>query len=246
MTRLAWYRTSPRSASATATFRPFSKPARIARMATMCLTTAAFALSWGARQPSDGRFTIHYYDTVLPVAPRTYVQILGHRLDQLETALGSEHAALLELKAVYQLLLTIPHRTETDPERLAARHRETEIAHQKFARLLETSGDIRDFITENVPLFNGTPGDPRSFDLLDELLHDQVYRLAYWRVAGEEINYRRFFDINALAAIPTEDPRGFAETHRLIFRLVPEGIVTGLRIDHPYGLYAPRHYIRPF
>ena len=73
-------------------------------------------------QLSDGRFTIHYYDTVLPVAPRTYVQILGYRLDQLEAALGSEHTALLELKAVYQLLLTIPHRTETDPERLAARH----------------------------------------------------------------------------------------------------------------------------
>ncbi len=195
-------------------------------------------------QLSDGRFTIYYYDTVLPVAPRTYVQVLGHRLDQLEDALGSEHAALLELKAVYHLLLTIPHRTETDPERLAARHRETEIAHQKFARLLETSGDVRDFITENVRLFNGTPGDPRSFDLLDGLLHDQVYRLAYWRVAGEEINYRRFFDINELAAIRTEDPRVFAETHRLIFRLVREGIVTGLRIDHPDGLYAPGEYFR--
>ena len=195
-------------------------------------------------QLSGGRFTIHYYDTVLPVAPRTYVQILGHRLDQLESALGSEHAALLELKAVYQLLLTIPHRTETDPERLAARHREAEIAHQKLAKLLETSGDVRDFITENVRLFNGTPGNSRSFDLLDGLLHDQVYRLASWRVAGEEINYRRFFDINELTAIRMEDPRVFAATHRLIFRLVREGIVTGLRIDHPDGLYAPGEYFR--
>ena len=195
-------------------------------------------------QLADGRFTIHYYDTVLPVAPRTYVQILGHRLDELEASLGSEHTALLELKAVHQLLLTIPHRTETNPERLAARHRETEIAHQKFASLLETSGDIRDFITENVRLFNGTPGNPRSFDLLDGLLNDQVYRLAYWRVAGEEINYRRFFDINELAAIRMEDPRVFAETHRLIFRLVREGTVTGLRIDHPDGLYAPGEYFR--
>jgi hypothetical protein len=134
-------------------------------------------------QLSDGRFTIHYYDTVLPVAPRTYVQILGHRLDQLEAALGPENRALLELKAIYELLLTIPRRTETNLERLAARYREAEIAVQKFAGLLETSGDVRDFITENVRIFNGTPGDPRSFDLLDELLHDQVYRLAYWRVA---------------------------------------------------------------
>ena len=193
---------------------------------------------------SDGRFTIHYYDTVLPVAPRTYVQILGHRLAELEAALGPEHATVLELKSVYQMLLTIPHRTETDRELLAARHREADIAYQKFAKLLEASGDVRDFIAENVRLFNGTPGDPRSFDLLDGLLHDQVYRLAYWRVAGEEINYRRFFDINELAAIRTEDPRVFAETHRLIFRLVREGIVTGLRIDHPDGLYAPGEYFR--
>src|SRR5262249_1581354 len=156
-----------------------------------------------------------YYDTVLPVAPRTYVQILGHRLDQLEAALGAENRALLELKAIYELLLTIPRRTETNLERVAARHREAEIAIQKFADLLQTSGDVRDFITENVRLFNGTPGAPRSFDLLDGLVHDQVYRLAYWRVAGEEINYRRFFDINELAAIRMEDPRVFAETHRL-------------------------------
>src|SRR5207245_2925260 len=124
------------------------------------------------------------------------------------------------------------------------RHRETEIAHQKFASLLETSGDIRGFIPAHLRLFTGTPGDPRSFDLLDGLLNDQVYRLAYWRVAGEEINYRRFFDINELAAIRTEDPRVFAETHRLIFRLVREGTVTGLRIDHPDGLYAPGEYFR--
>jgi len=193
---------------------------------------------------SDGRLTIRYYDTVLPVAPRTYVQILGHRLAELEVALGPEHATLLELKSVYQMLLTIPHRTETDRELLAARHRETDIAYQKLAKLLEESGDVRDFISENVRLFNGAPGDPRSFDLLDGLLHDQVYRLAYWRVAGEEINYRRFFDINELAAIRTEDPRVFAETHRLILRLVREGIVTGLRIDHPDGLYAPGEYLR--
>src|SRR6185369_5231877 len=195
-------------------------------------------------QLADGRFTIHYYDTVLPVAPRTYVQLLGHRLDQLEAALGAENSALLELKAVHELFLTIPRRTETNPERLAARYREAEIAVQKLATLLETSGDIRDFIAENVRIFNGTPGDPRSFDLLDGLVHDQVYRLAYWRVAGEEINYRRFFDINELAAIRTEDPRVFAETHRLILRLVREGIVTGLRIYLLDGPAAPGEYFR--
>ncbi len=190
----------------------------------------------------EGALVIRYYDTVLPVAPRTYVQLFRHRLPELERALGSAHPALLALKQVHDLFLTLPHRTETDPERLAARHREKEIAAQKLRELLAASGDIRDFIEDNVRRFNGTPGDPASFDLLDGLLRDQVYRLAFWRVAGEEINYRRFFDINELAAIRMEDPRVFAETHRLVLRLVREGIVTGLRVDHPDGLYSPAEY----
>ena len=93
-------------------------------------------------------------------------------------------------------------------------------------------------------LFNGTPGDPHSFDLLDDLLGEQAYRVAYWRVAGEEINYRRFFDINELAAIRMEVPEVFEETHRLVFDLVGRGVVTGLRVDHPDGLYAPAEYLR--
>ena len=82
---------------------------------------------------------------------------------------------------------------------------------------------VRAFLEDNVRLFNGTPGDPHSFDLLDELLGEQAYRLAYWRVAGEEINYRRFFDINELAAIRMEEPEVFEETHRLVFDLVGRG-----------------------
>src|SRR5262249_29916275 len=91
-------------------------------------------------------------------------------------------------------------------------------------------------------IINGTPGDPRSFDALDALLSDQAYRLAFWRVAAEEINYRRFFDINDLAAIRMELPEVFDETHRLLFDLVANGAVTGLRIDHPDGLYLPNEY----
>src|SRR5207344_2315307 len=86
-------------------------------------------------------------------------------------------------------------------------------------------------------------GNPRSFDRLDELLDGQAYRLAYWRVAADEINYRRFFDVNDLAAICTENPTVFAETHRLLFALLDEGTSTGLRIDHPDGLYDPRGYL---
>ncbi len=91
-------------------------------------------------------------------------------------------------------------------------------------------------------LFHGDPDDPTSFDLLHQLLEDQVYRLAYWRVAAEEINYRRFFDINDLAGLRTEDPLVFDAVHDLIFQWVAKGGVTGLRIDHPDGLADPPGY----
>ena len=89
-------------------------------------------------------------------------------------------------------------------------------------------------------MFNGQPGDPRSFDLLDDLLEQQCYRLAYWRVAPDEINYRRFFDVNDLAALSMEREEVFEAAHGLVLRLLAEGKVDGLRIDHPDGLYDPR------
>src|SRR5204863_7547944 len=89
---------------------------------------------------------------------------------------------------------------------------------------------------------NGEPGDPRSFDSLDELLNAQSYRLAFWRVAAEEINYRRFFDGNDLAAIRVALPKVFDAVHRLLLELVNSGAVTGRRVDHPDGLYLPREY----
>lgn len=78
---------------------------------------------------------------------------------------------------------------------------------------------------------------------LTELVAAQHYRLAYWRVADEELNYRRFFDVGTLAAIRVEDPDVFDATHRVVLDLVREGVVDGLRIDHPDGLADPRGYL---
>ncbi|HEX2439255.1 MAG TPA: malto-oligosyltrehalose synthase [Methylomirabilota bacterium] len=192
---------------------------------------------------ADG-FTVRYYDTVLPLAPRSWSRVLGHRLDELQLALGEAHPDLIELKSVISWLATIPPPPEADAERLAARRREVEAGHAKLRALLERSAAVRAHVEDTLRVFNGTPGEPHSFDLLDNLLDDQAYRVANWRVAGEEINYRRFFDINELAAIRMEVPEVFAETHRLIFSLVGEGIVTGLRVDHPDGLYEPAEYFR--
>jgi (1->4)-alpha-D-glucan 1-alpha-D-glucosylmutase len=190
----------------------------------------------------DGGFRVRYYDHVMPLAPRSWGRILGHRLAELQGRLGAEHPDLVQLKSLISWITTIPPRTETDPDRVAAGRREVEIGRARLASLLEASPAVREFVEDNVRTFNGTPGEPHTFDLLDELLADQAYRLAYWRVAGEEINYRRFFDINELAALRVEVPEVFADTHRLVFQLVGEGLVTGLRVDHPDGLYAPAEY----
>lgn len=191
----------------------------------------------------DGAFFLLYYDHRLPIAPRPSAMILRHRLTELEQTLGADHPDVLELHSILTALSHLPLRTETDQEKMIERHREKEIIKKRLATLTANCPEIRTFLEENVRLFNGTKGDPRSFDLLDTLLADQAYRLAYWRVAAEEINYRRFFDVNELIAIRTEDPSVFAATHQLVLRLLAEGKITGLRIDHVDGLYNPAGYL---
>ncbi len=192
----------------------------------------------------DGGFVVRYYSHRLPVAPKPSVQILSYRLDELIAKMGENNQHVQELQSIVTALGHLPSRHEVDPQRVVERYREKEIIKKRLSTLLSDSPPVADFVQENVKLFNGTKGDPRSFDLLDALLDDQAYRLASWRVASDEINYRRFFDINELAAIRMENPAVFTETHQLILRLLKEGSVTGLRIDHVDGLYEPSEYLR--
>jgi (1->4)-alpha-D-glucan 1-alpha-D-glucosylmutase len=188
--------------------------------------------------------SVRYYDTVMPLAPRSWGRVLGHRLAELQARTGPAHPELVELESLLAWFATLPSGAEPATGRPAAGGDEMDLGRARLAALLAQAPAVREFVEDNVRIFNGTPGDPHSFDLLDELLDDQAYRVAYWRVAGEEINYRRFFDVNELAAIRTEVPEVFAETHRLVFHLVGRGAVTGLRVDHPDGLYAPAEYFR--
>lgn len=192
----------------------------------------------------DGAFFLRYFDHHLPVAPRPGVAILAHRLGDLEHLLGREHPHVLELRSIITALTHLPLRTETDREKVIERSREKEIIKRRLAALTAASTEVRAFLEENVSFFNGVKGEPRTFDPLDRLLDDQAYRLAYWRVAAEEINYRRFFDVNELAAIRTEDPLVFAATHHLVLRLLAEKKITGIRLDHVDGLYDPAGYLR--
>jgi (1->4)-alpha-D-glucan 1-alpha-D-glucosylmutase len=192
----------------------------------------------------QGAFFIRYYEYRLPVSIKSTVRVLSHRLDALIQAAGADHADVLELQSIMTALNHLPPREELDPARLEERHREKDIVKKRLSRLVQDSPAIAAFLEDNIRQFNGTKDDAHSFDLLDGLLNEQVYRLAYWRVAAEEINYRRFFDINELAAIRMENPAVFNEVHQLVFRLLKEGTVTGLRIDHVDGLYDPGEYLR--
>lgn len=193
--------------------------------------------------PEIKAFWIMYYSMRLPLAPGTYSQLLEYPLEQLIEELGTDDPDLLEYQSILTALNYLPSRTETDPLRVAERHREKEIIKRRLTTLYDSSASIRAAIDSTVATFNGTVGEPKSFDLLDRLIDSQAYRLAFWQVAAEEINYRRFFDINDLAAIRPEDPEVFAATHDLILRLLAEGKATGLRIDHIDGLYDPEGYL---
>jgi len=192
----------------------------------------------------NGGFFIRYHDHRLPVAPKSWAMILSHRLEALIQQAGATDPHVQELQSIITALGHLPSRSERDPTRMEERYREKAISKKRLAVLIGESRLVARFIEENVGLFNGTKGEPRSFELLEGLLADQAYRPAYWRVASEEINYRRFFDINELAAIRMEEPAVFRECHALIFRLLKEGAITGLRIDHVDGLYDPGDYLR--
>ena len=188
----------------------------------------------------EGTFYVFYGERKLPIAPGTYRYILKVALKNLAEYKDDDFYA--ELQSILTALEYLPKRTETDPKRIAERTREKKIIKRRLERRCAEAPQVQHAIEKALAQINGNPGDPRSFDKLDELLNAQSYRLAFWRVAAEEINYRRFFDVNDLAAIRVELPKVFDAVHRLLLELVSTGAVTGLRIDHPDGLYLPREY----
>ena len=189
-------------------------------------------------------FFVSYYDYRFPLCPDTYGTVLEHGIDDLKRSLGENDARLAELLNIVTALPPLPTYTETDPGKVAERYGEQELIKKRIWNIARDDSPIRQFVDENLRYFNGERGNPHSFDALDDLLRNQVYRLSFWRVAADEINYRRFFDINGLGAIRMEELSVFEAFHQLVWKLVREGSVTGLRVDHPDGLYDPAGYFQ--
>ncbi len=191
-----------------------------------------------------GDFYLHYYEHQFPLTPETYGAILRLIHDALVAGGDYEEWVALELASVIHSLDFLPPYTTQDPDEVITRQREQTIVRWRLLGLFDKSEVFRTAVDEGLRALNGTAGDSISFDALAELLERQPYRLAYWRVATDEINYRRFFDINDMAAIRIENPRVFADTHRMALRLLAEGKATGVRIDHPDGLWDPESYFQ--
>ena len=191
----------------------------------------------------DGeRFSIAYFQRRFPVGSASWLLLLRCVLEKVEPLLSADHTERMELESIMTALEHLPPSTDRDPAHLQHRQRENEVIRRRLATLYVASPPIHTALDQAIVDFNGRRGEPHSFDRLEELLAEQAYRLCYWRVASDEINYRRFFDINALAAIRVEDPEVFRAVHAMIFKFIEQGWVTGLRIDHPDGLLDPQQY----
>lgn len=193
---------------------------------------------------ADGALGIAYYEHRFPVSPDSYPLLLEDVGDRMEGELGRRHEHVQELASILTALRHLPARRMLEAPAIEERNREKEIVKRRINALHATSAPFRSALIEVLEVVNGRAADPASFDRLDALLDAQSYRLAFWRVAAEEINYRRFFDISELAAVRMEEPAVFQDTHRLLTCLIGEGKIQGLRIDHPDGLKDPAAYFR--
>ncbi|MGA7539580.1 MAG: malto-oligosyltrehalose synthase [Steroidobacteraceae bacterium] len=182
-----------------------------------------------------GSFAIHYHEHRLPLDPRTYPRIL-------DAVLAIERNA--ELEKLRRLFGALPDRRGPTPEQITERNRDKEAHKRALAALAATNSGVSAALEQALAGLAGDPAEPSSFDPLHDLLEAQAFRPAYWRVASDDINYRRFFDVNDLAALRIENEAVFEATHRLVLELIGSHALDGLRIDHVDGLYDPLGYLR--
>ncbi|WP_205679019.1 malto-oligosyltrehalose synthase [Aquisphaera insulae] len=190
-----------------------------------------------------GAFHVRYGEHRFPIDPKSYCVVLDPTLRAMILQAGNEDELVIEIESILTAIRNLPPHSDTSPGRVAERRREKEVVKRRLAALVDAQPVVARAIEDALQALNGTPGQPRSFDELDRLLDAQPYRLAYWRVAQDEINYRRFFDINTLAALRTDREEVMRSTHRLILDIITRPGATGLRIDHPDGLLDPKQYL---
>jgi (1->4)-alpha-D-glucan 1-alpha-D-glucosylmutase len=188
----------------------------------------------------DGHgFVAAYYHLRLPLKTESYTELLKPIVAKIRQKLGDEHVDYANFVDVVQRLENLP--VSTNPE---SRHKTVMWINSNLKNLYDNNATIRQCVEEMLQVYNQSREGEKRFDDLARLLCEQSFRLCYWKVAGEEINYRRFFDINELICLRQENREVFEATHQLIKRLVDDGYVNGVRIDHIDGLADPAGYLQ--
>jgi (1->4)-alpha-D-glucan 1-alpha-D-glucosylmutase len=192
---------------------------------------------------NDGSFLIQYFESLFPVAPRSYHAILNLHAGRLKNSLSEETAAYHEYSGVLSSALDLARADRRVASTAQEQRLRFESTRDRLRSLMNTSPEIATLVRENVAELNGKVGDPGSVGLLQRLLAEQNYKLAFWQNMNESINYRRFFTIADLVGVRVEDPIVFESTHGYVMRLVAKNPYSGLRIDHIDGLRDPFSYL---
>jgi (1->4)-alpha-D-glucan 1-alpha-D-glucosylmutase len=182
----------------------------------------------------EGSFDVWYHEHRFPITPGDYAELIDAGLADADPA-----NAATPVRALAEGFRQLRGMASDDP----ATRRYGEACREALRHLVREEPEAARIMHRAAAVLEGTPGDADSFRALHDLLERQAYRLAFWRVAASEINYRRFFDINELAGIRVEEDFVFDEVHRLVARLIAEGHLHGLRIDHIDGLSDPPGYL---
>jgi (1->4)-alpha-D-glucan 1-alpha-D-glucosylmutase len=200
----------------------------------------AECLEGGEIQLRYGRsgLSIYYYSLGFPLRLNSYVQVFGHNINLLEEKMGENNPDFMKFLGALHFLEALAR-----GERINQQYDQINHAKGMLWDLYNNDPDIKNFMDSNIEFFNGKKGNAESFNNLDSLLFEQLFRLSFWKVAAEEINYRRFFNINGLICLRVEDETVFNYTHNLIFNLIKEGKFEGIRVDHIDGLYDPAGYL---
>jgi (1->4)-alpha-D-glucan 1-alpha-D-glucosylmutase len=191
---------------------------------------------------SDGRLFLQYFESLFPLAPKTYLAILGRNTEKLREKLGEESTVYQEYSGIVAAFVGLRSPATVTPGEAGEKRLRFE-ARERLRQLVSTSAEVEAFLNDRLRDLMGQPNDPASFSPLERLLSEQFYVLSYWQNVNEEINYRRFFTITDLVGVRAEDPLVFEATHGLVTRLAAQPPVDGLRVDHIDGLRDPLAYL---
>lgn len=189
-----------------------------------------------------GSFLVCLPNIKLPTNIKSWLIVLEPLLEEGGKVFADQYECLQELSSILQTLFHLPKISENINDKIELFKQENAIK-ERLEILLNRNPFLNEMLSKQLNLINGVKGNASSFDQLETFLNLQFYRLCYWKVANDEINYRRFFDIFEYASIREENYEVFSKVHGLILEYIKKGLIQGLRIDHIDGLWDPQKYL---